>query len=646
MPPFRNRNLFAPRYLLGEDRLKALPEWQEPDGLEETFQAIHERYRDHAAKFTGTTNEAQTEEDFIQPVLHELGWTYEVQEPIAGINTRPDYALFTSEEAKREAQADKGKPEFWDHVDAVGDAKRWELDLDAGRAGNNPSTQISNYLYRSGVRWGILTNGRQWRLYEQDTARGGDTYYEVDLVDILSAGDLEDFKYFYLFFRRDALLPIRDDKTFLQLVFEGSERYRTEVGDDLKDAVYDALRTLMNGFLAHRRNDLNADDPDTVQQVHDISLIVLYRLLFLLYAEDSGLLPVSEPAYEDYSMLRFQREINRRLRAREPFDADPTLLWHRFLETCALIDVHGLKRDDQWVIPVYNGGLFSCERHPQVAHEPQAGHGRWEIGDLYFAEAVDLLAYRRERWDIPGRDDVDYATLDVQHLGSIYEGLLELQPEIAEEPMIEQPSSNGPVVKRRSEVAEPRNVEGAPPRRFDMGEVYLVTDRGERKATGSYYTPGYIVDYIVEHTVGELAEQAADQVEQRWQEVAEELGCEEVEDLDTLIEAADTGDERRAIEAKKRSLLEPYLSMKVLDPAMGSGHFLVGAADYLSFAMATDPHLPPVPEGEKPQSHYKRLVVQHCLFGVDLNLLAVELAKVSLWMHTVSRDKALSFLDH
>lgn len=645
LPPFRNRNLFAPRYLLGDDRLKALPEWQEPDGLEETFTAIQQLWRDHAVRFNANTNEAQVEEDFIQPILHELGWTYEVQESIAGINTRPDYALFTSADAKTEAQPDKGTINFWSHVDAVGDAKRWGLDLDKGRAGNNPSTQISNYLYRSGVRWGILTNGRKWRLYEQDTARGGDTFYEVDLVDILSAGNLEHFKYFYLFFRREALTPVRDEKTFLQLVFEESERYRTEVGEDLKEAVYDALRTLMNGFLAHSENNMDADDPDTVQQVHDISLIVLYRLLFLLYAEDNDLLPATKQPYKDYSMLTLQKDINQRLRTGEPYAPSTRGLWQSFLNTCELID-DGLPNGEEWVIPAYNGGLFSRKRYPEIAYKTQEGHERWEIGDAYLAEAVDLLAYRREQWNVPGSQDVDYATLDVQHLGSIYEGLLELQPEVAEEPMIEQPSSKGPVVKPQSEVSDPKKVDGAPPRRFDTGEVYLVTDRGERKATGSYYTPEYIVNYIVEHTVGELAEEASEQVEERWNEVAAEYGCDEVEDLDVLIEAAGSGDERRRVEAAKRSLLEPYLSLKVLDPAMGSGHFLVGAADYLSFAMATDPHLPPVPNGEKPQAYYKRLVVQHCLFGVDLNQLAVELAKVSLWMHTVSRDKALSFLDH
>ncbi len=648
--PYNNQGLFADRYLTGEERLLALPEWREAEGVQEAFEAIRDIYDQHAARFTDATNEAQTEEDFIQPVLREaLSWEYEVQEPIAGVNRVPDYALLTSPDDKGQIQPLKGTPELWEHVTAVGDAKRWEQDLDRRRGDETPSIQITNYLYRSKVRWGILTNGRHWRLYEQDKARGGDTYYECDLVDLLNAGDLEAFKWFYLFFRRDAFVPVRDEKSFVELVFEGSERYRTEVGDDLKEAVYDALRTLMNGFLAFERNGLDAEDEDQLKQVHDLSLTVLYRLLFLLYAEDKDLLPTADPHYRDYSLLATQQDINRRLRAGGTYAATGPGLWHHLMDICGLID-KGLRDGDRQVIPAYNGGLFSCERYPEIAYDPQEGVPRWEIGDAYLAEAIDQVAYRRERWDEPTDNDVDYATLDVQHLGSIYEGLLELRPAVAEEPMIEQPGASGkpPLVKKKSEVSKPKKVRGQTPREFAPGEVYLVTDRGERKATGSYYTPKYIVDYIVEHTVGELAEEAAAEVHQRWQQIASEHACESPEDLDALIASAENGTKRQRLEHKRLSLLEPYLSLKILDPAMGSGHFLVGAADYLSLAMATDPYLPPIPAAEQgnPQAYYKRQIVQHCLYGVDLNPLAVELAKLSLWLHTVSRDKALSFLDH
>ncbi|MBM4042121.1 MAG: hypothetical protein FJ290_26795 [Planctomycetes bacterium] len=343
-------------------------------------------------------------------------------------------------------------------------------------------------------------------------------------------------------------------------------------------------------------------------------------------------------------------------------------------------------------VPAYNGGLFSPEKHPHIAHTPQPGATRWEIADDRLAHVIDMLAYQRERWDQPGANDVDYATLDVQHLGSIYEGLLELQPRCADGPMVETTQDGKPIFRPASEVPNPRPIRGAPPRSVRAGEIYLVTNRGERKATGSYYTPKYIVDYIVENTVGPLADEAAGKAKELRPQVDSELrklarlrkerengvatrgspvatrgprvgvatngspvatrGSRVEQDLRQAGRLSPrngaVAQVDRAIEAEKWKLLAPYLDLKILDPAMGSGHFLVGAADFLSLAMATDPNLLPLSlmAEEDPQVFYKRLVVERCLYGVDLNPLAVELAKLSLWLHTVSRDKALSFLDH
>jgi len=152
--------------------------------------------------------------------------------------------------------------------------------------------------------------------------------------------------------------------------------------------------------------------------------------------------------------------------------------------------------------------------------------------------------------------------------------------------------------------------------RARAGELYLTGDRGERKATGSYYTPDYIVDYIVEKTVGPV-------VEERWKEAL----------------------------SKNESLIEATLSVKVLDPAMGSGHFLVGAVEYLAgkLLQAAERDIEwgwVEDQGQFTSEWAKREAVSHSIYGVDLNELAVELAKVSLWLVTIAKDKPLSFLDH
>jgi hypothetical protein len=153
--------------------------------------------------------------------------------------------------------------------------------------------------------------------------------------------------------------------------------------------------------------------------------------------------------------------------------------------------------------------------------------------------------------------------------------------------------------------------------RRNAGQVYLETDRGERKATGSYYTPQYIVEYIVEQTLGTLVE--------RISESANGQGGEA---------------------ANGQEFVDAILDLKCLDPAMGSGHFLVEATEYLARALATEPHVEMEQVAEEDLTYWKRRVVERCIYGVDKNPLAVELAKLSLWLATVSAERPLSFLDH
>ncbi len=653
--PFWNRGLFADHFL--KDRIGELDQWKSSERLAEAFAAIDRLYREKASRFRNTTNESQTERDFVRPVLdilwkeNEPGDCYEVQVNIPNVDARrqPDYAFFRTAGNLNDAEARKGTSDYWRDVPALGDAKAWFASLDRQRGvDENPSSQIANYLYRSRVRWGILTNGRIWRLYEREKSSAGGVFFEVDLEDLLKRNDLDAFKYFYLFFRREAFVPDASGISFIEHVFQGSIEYASEVGDRLKESVYDALRSLMNGFFEHSANSLDRSDPETVKLVHENCLIVLYRLLFLLYAEDGRLLPCEEEPYHSISLLVLHHQINQNLRSQRPYLPSTTMMWSHVCNLFRLID-EGFRDGENVIVPAYNGGLFSPSHYPHIAHSAQDTERRWDIGDRYIADAIDLLAYKREQWDQPGSEDIDYKTLDVRHLGSIYEGLLELQPHVAAEPLVETLDDGKPVFKPTREVPNPRPIRGQHPRAIGTSEIYLTTNRGERKATGSYYTPKYIVDYIVENTVGPLVDEAARKVIELRPAIQREIRRREREREKYSSDAVNQIEKsNKAIEEQKRLLLEPYLSLKILDPAMGSGHFLVGAADFLSLAMSTDPNLlaPNAVGDEDPQAHYKRLVVEHCLYGVDLNLLAVELAKLSLWLHTVSREKALSFLDH
>jgi len=213
---FNNVGLFSDHFL--SKRLPAeSPLWgSEKAAAKKAFDEILARHK----KFKSTyrhPNEAQTEDDFVRPVLGILGYSYIVQTPLKhkGQFNQPDYSLFADEKTKKEAGSFKVKEQeaFYGKALAICDAKYWGRPLDIKLSDKkdtftniNPSFQIVNYLVGANVDWGILTNGKLWRLYYQKASSRSSNYYEVDLEDLLLKGKPEDFLYFFLFFRKEAFL--------------------------------------------------------------------------------------------------------------------------------------------------------------------------------------------------------------------------------------------------------------------------------------------------------------------------------------------------------------------------------------------------------------------------------------------------------
>lgn len=564
-----NHQLFSDHYL--NSTLPQRPGWLE---LAQTAAPVRESVAALLAAYTPSDNEAQTEEGLIKPVLKALGHNFEVQPALKTPEgtKKPDYVFYRSQMA---LNANKGKTLTEELLRtgsfAVGDAKYWERPLDVALKGKgketdvfsnkNPGYQIAFYIQQSGVEWGILTNGRLWRLYHRDTAHKLDRYYEVDLPTLLENPDPAAFLYFYAFFHRSAFEPHPLGVSALLL---GSRDYAQGVGDTLKTQVYDALRHLAQGFLDYTPNTL-VNDAETRKAIYESALILLYRLLFVLYAEARELLPVSaSSAYRDsYSLHTLKQTVAKDLDDRKTLLATTAKLWPSLKELFTIID----KGSPPLQVATFNGGLFDPNRHRFLDTHT--------VGDAHLQAAVDNLSR------VAG-EFVDYRDLSVRHLGTIYEGLLEYHLDDA--PADDQK---------------------------DGWTIVLLNDKGERKATGSYYTPDYIVKYIVEQTVGPL--------------------------LDAAVAGADS-------DAAK---VESVLQVNVLDPAMGSGHFLVETIEFIARYLITLAILPGKDgEGEPDLLYWKRRVAQSCVYGVDLNPLAVELAKLSLWLTTVAKDRPLSFLDH
>ena len=292
--------------------------------------------------------------------------------------------------------------------------------------------------------------------------------------------------------------------------------------------------------------------------------------------------------------------------------------------------------------------------------------------DPYLAEAVQLLTIEKAASHERPRF-IDYSSLGVRHLGDVYEGLLEFHVRIADEDIVEVKEKNRFFWKRSAEAKDTKSG-----RIKKKGDVYIENSKHERKATGSYYTPHYIVEYIVKNTVGPV-------LNERFKKAGETLA-----ELDGLYEkqrrqlkkpddwkhwehpGEPKGELIEEILKKENSVFETIFDIKALDPAMGSGHFLVHAVDYISDRIITFladyPENPVIRRIEEIRSEIlkdvdkqgvkidedkltevnliKRTVMKRCIYGVDLNEMAVELAKLSLWLDSFTLGAPLSFLDH
>ncbi len=624
-------SLFANDFLC--ESVGQTPDWQDLnatsfDAFEAALRAIVDNF-----PFAGAPNESQTEDDLIWPVLGVLGWSASLRQQnlsAHGMTDVPDGLLFADEATKGQANRFAQEWRRYELGLAVVESKRWQRPLDrrSGRAGEEtaPSTQMLRYLRRvddlttGRLRWGILTNGARWRLYYQGARSVSEQFFEVDLPAILDLPGHNDglfalddaerrhcLKLFALVFRREAFLPgAVDERTFHQRAIEEGRFYEERVAASLSDLVFGQVFPELARAIA-------AAAPDSpLPEVREATLILLYRLLFILYAEDRDLLPVRDERYDDYALRdRVRDDIGRRKDQGDTFAETLTTYWSAVDDLCRAID----QGEVSIGLPPYNGGLFDRARVPLL--------DRIRLGDRMMADVIDALSFEQSE---AGRRYINYRDLGVRQLGSIYERLLEHE-----------------LVREGDAVAVRPNIFA-------------------RKGSGSYYTPDDLVGLIVEETIGPL-------VQARMDGFMEEAG---------RVPENGHARERAVARLAEHDPAEAILAVKVCDPAMGSGHFLVTLVDYLADQVvgamaeaeaAVEGYVSPlasriqairdriVANAEErnwaldkdrldDRHIVRRMVLKRCVYGVDKNPMAVELAKVALWLHTFTVGAPLSFLDH
>jgi hypothetical protein len=452
------------------------------------------------------------------------------------------------------------------------------------------------------------------------TARRGrtETFVELDvaLLDAAAAG------YLPLLASADALTA---GGAFAQ-VLEASKRFASDLGARLRDRVYaDVMPALCAAFVHARR--LRHPSRETLAETFEMALLTLFRLLFVAYAEDKELLPYHTNAtYRDKALKTLAQRLQREQDEHATYGST-TAYWDDVRQIWQAVD----KGNHSWGVPAYNGGLFAAGDNATKWAQLVA---QVSLPDSAFAPALRALLLDVTAEGTVG--PVDFRALGVREFGTVYEGLLEQELSVAEQDLGVNaqgayiPAATGatPRGRGRARVAATEVVVPA-------GQVYLHDKSGARKASGAYYTK----DFAVEHLLERALEPAL--VDHRAR-------------LDALNDDGEAADR--------------FFDFHVADIAMGSGHFLVAAVDHIERGLAgylakrplagvrnelarlrkiAEDSLGDAWRGEPIEDTQllRRQIARRCVHGVDLNPSAVELSRLSLWIHTFVPGLPLSFLD-
>jgi len=402
-----------------------------------------------------------------------------------------------------------------------------------------------------GCRWAVLFNGAHLRLVDAGRVFMR-RFVQCDLD--AAADDPRTSAALWALFHADRFSVLHGAAEPILALVSDSEQHAAAVCRSLRDGVLAASGDVLGALVAAAGRRCAPD------AAFEQSLTIVYRLLFLLFAEARGLVPVWHPVYrESYSIEA--------LRAAAERPDGRVGLWDA-LRAIGRLAHHGCTAGDLRVTP-FNGRLFAPARTPLA--------DRGDLDDDAAARAIAALS-TTPRPHGGGRDRIEYRELGVEQLGAVYETLLDYEPRVAP--------------------ASPRN-------RGSRRAVTLERGSTARKESASFYTPQPVAQFLVRAALEPLTANAAP---------------------------------------------ERILQLRVVDPAAGSGAFLVAACQFLANAyeeaLVAAGACHPTDIGEPERAAIRRTIAERCLYGVDLNPTAVQLARLSLWLATLAGDRPLTFLDH
>lgn len=520
----------------------------------------------------------------------------------------------------------------------------------------SPHGRMERLLRQTGVQAGLLFNGVALRLISAPRGESSG-WLDFRVEEMIQTAGRPICAAMRLLLGESRLLSLPKDQRLTALL-EDSRKFQNEVSEKLAEQVLHALYELLRGMqAAHDQSkgvllrEVLREDPD---KVYRALLTVLLRIVFLLYAEEREMLPSEDEVYQRYYGIAGLHE-----RLREDAAQYPDTLGQRYGAWAQLLSLFRIIYDGAELgsssIPQRHGVLFDPNRFPFLEGRPEAG-GR-QVGERIDPPLVpDGTVYRAlEKLLVLDGERISYRALDVEQIGSVYETMMGFRLETASGRSLAIRSKaryGAPATadldalldvapgKRRKWLQDmaDRKVSASVNRELKAAETVnelhaalrpvadlsatpdlvppgamILQPSEERRKSGSHYTPRSLTEPIVKKT------------------------------LEPLLQALEE-------EAEGPPRSEQILDLKICDPAMGSGAFLVETCRQLGEALldAWKAHdgVPPLPSDEDERVFARRLVAQRCIYGVDRNPVAVDLAKVSLWLVTLARDHAFTFLDH
>ena len=466
--------------------------------------------------------------------------------------------------------------------------------------GELPEGMVLADAEKYGAQWGILVADRRFRIYQRRPPVGAATGQHVEI----DTRELEPHNRFYI----GLLAPdsLKENGWLTSWIGEAKD-FGEELRRGLEERlIKDALPNIARG-LGERLEKHGADlsDREVLRQIEEAALTLVFRFMFLLHTEARGYLPIGSAAYRPHSARQLAEDCRLDLSS---ISKNATQRWDR-LRTLVRMVRSG---DRSAGVPAYNGSLFAADGFPGGALLETT-----EITDVYLAPALAAIAFDTDKSDDPG---LDYAGLQIGHLGAIYERLLALKLTRAPEDLIYDTEKNIFRAKRAGEQEE-----------VTKAELFYQSEAGGRKAGGVYYTRHEFVDHLLNHSLLPALDDHLDEV-------------------------------RQVVNKNPSDAARRLFDFSVVDPAMGSAHFLTAAldriADRMEIFLAEIGGLPGIDQllkelDEDRQSvaqsteHgdlLRRLILKRCIYGVDISPMAVEVANVTLWLASFVPGLALSYL--